>query len=41
MEVFDQIEIVPIYQTSLILLNILCGAIILDERDMYQWYELL
>jgi hypothetical protein len=41
MENYDQIEIVPIYQTSLILLNIICGAIILDERDMYRWFELI
>ena len=32
MEVYDQVEIVPIYQSALILLNILCGAIILDEK---------
>lgn len=41
MEMYEQIEVVPIYQSSLILLNILCGGIILNEEAMYQWYELL
>ena len=40
MEVYDQVETVPIYQTSLILLNIACGSIVMNERMLYSWDEL-
>ena len=40
MEVYDQIEIIPIYQTALILLNITSGSIILNEMEMYHAYQL-
>jgi hypothetical protein len=32
---YDQIEIVPIYQASLILLNMLCGSVIMKESSDY------
>ena len=38
MELYDQVEIIPVYESSLILMNIACGAIILNEKDMYTWY---
>jgi len=41
MKSYDQIEIIPIYQTFLILLNMASGAIILNEQKMYKWYELV
>lgn len=31
MEIYDQIDIIPIYQTALILFNMMGGAIILNE----------
>ena len=33
MEVYEQVEIIPIYQSALILLNILAGAIVLNEAQ--------
>jgi hypothetical protein len=41
MEVYDQIEIVPIYQSSIIMMNICAGAIIMNEKQFYSWGELL
>jgi|TARA_B110000285_G_C14620309_1_gene378824 uncharacterized membrane protein len=35
MEVYDQVEIIPIYQTSLILFNIVSGSIVLNQVEMY------
>lgn len=35
MHLYDQIEIVPIYQASLILLNMLCGSVIMKESNDY------
>jgi len=35
MENYDQIDIDPIYQASIILFNMLSGAIILNEKQMY------
>ena len=40
MEIYDQIEIIPIYQTALILLNITSGSIILNEIEVYHTYQL-
>ena len=36
MENYDQIDIDPIYQASIILFNMLSGAIILNEKEMYE-----
>ena len=36
-EFYDQVEVMPIYLTLLIFLNIFCGAVILDEYMMYTW----
>ena len=41
MENYDQIEIVPIYESSLILMNIICGCLILSEYELYEWQQLL
>ena len=35
MELYEQIDIIPIYQTALILFNMMGGAIILNEQEMY------
>ena len=40
-ELHKQNQVIPIYETSLIMLNILCGAIILNERKYYENTELL
>lgn len=41
MALYDQIEIVPIYQASLILLNMLSGVVIMQESSKYQSSELI
>ena len=40
MESFDQISIDPIYEISLMIFNMLGGAIVLDEQKMYSWARL-
>jgi hypothetical protein len=35
MSVYDQLETVPIYQSSLVIYSMISGAIILDEKSMY------
>lgn len=40
MRIYSQLEIQPVYQTSLILFNLFCGAIILDEQRLYTNVEL-
>ena len=40
-EFYDQVEVIPIYSTMLIFLNMLCGAVILDEYLMYTSDELI
>jgi len=35
MEVYNQAEIGPIYSSALILMNMLSGIIILNEKDLY------
>ena len=40
MESFDQISIDPIYEISLMIFNMLGGAIVLDEQRMYSWPRL-
>ena len=41
MEVYNQAEIGPIYSSSLILLHMLCGGIILNEKDLYSRLEVV
>ena len=41
MRIYPQLEIQPIYETSLIVFNLFCGAIILDEKKMYTSTELV
>ena len=41
MEIYDQIDIIPIYQTALILFNMMGGAVILNEQAWYTWAELI
>lgn len=41
MELFDQVDNMPIYQSSLILLNIAAGAIVMQEAKLYKWWEFL
>jgi len=35
---YEQMEIIPIYQSSIILTNVLCGAIIFQEMQKYNWW---
>ena len=35
MELYDQVDTIPIYQSSLILLNIASGAIVMQESKLY------
>lgn len=41
MRLYPQLEIQPIYLVSLILCNLLAGAIILDEASIYSVVELI
>lgn len=41
MKNYDQAEIGPINESSLILLNLICGGIILNEQKLYLWWELV
>ena len=41
MELFEQVDVIPVYQSSLILLNIAAGSIILEERKLYSGQEML
>ena len=41
MEVYPAIEMMPVYMTFEIIMNMLCGAIILNEAQMYDVKELL
>lgn len=38
---YDQVEVMPIYNTFLIFMNMFCGAVILDEYKMYSVGEML
>ena len=38
---YDQAEIGPLNESMLILLNLLCGGIILNEQKLYKWWELI
>lgn len=38
---YDQVEVIPIYNTFLIFMNMICGAVILDEYKMYSVGEML
>jgi len=40
MEFYDQIEVIPIYNTLLIFMNLLCGSVLLDEYEMYTFVEM-
>ena len=40
MEAFDQISIDPIYEISLMIFNMLGGAIVLNEVRIYSWWRL-
>jgi hypothetical protein len=40
MEVYNQAEIGPIYSSALILMNMLSGVIILDEKELYTTREM-
>ena len=40
MKFYDQLEVVPVYQTCLMILWILTGLIILDEKQFYGGLQL-
>lgn len=41
MEMYPAIEMMPIYHTFVILLNMMCGLIVLDEKDQYSIQQLI
>lgn len=41
MDMYPAIEMMPVYNTFLILMNMFCGAVILNEYKMYTVPELL
>lgn len=38
---YDQLEVVPIYQSSIIINGILCGALLLDEVRFYSFNSII
>ena len=38
---YDQMEIIPIYQSSVILNNVLCGGIIFNEFSRYVYWKVI
>eukprot|EP00347_Sterkiella_histriomuscorum_P002196 403369096 len=38
---YNQLEVIPIYQSSVILNNILCGGLIFNEFQLYTWWQML
>ena len=41
MKFYDQLQVIPVYQTSMMILWILTGLVILDEKAFYSGRELL
>lgn len=41
MELYEQVDTIPIYQTSLILFNLAAGAIIMQEARLYTFREFM
>lgn len=41
MENYEQLNATPIYESSLIMMNITCGIIIMNDSQLYEWYELM
>lgn len=41
MEIYPAVELMPVYNTFQILANIVCGALILDEKSMYTFTEFI
>ena len=39
LQLFPQVAIIPIYETTLIMMNLFCGAIILNERENWEFLE--
>jgi hypothetical protein len=37
---YDQMQIIPIYQSAIILTNVLCGAIIFQEMNKYKDWKI-
>lgn len=37
---FDEVQVVPIYEASTVLFNLFCGCIILNEKQQYMWYQI-
>ena len=40
MKYYDQVEVVPIFQTCLMIMWITSGLIVLNEKKFYSWLEL-
>ena len=38
---YNQLEVVPIYQSSVIINNIICGGVIFNEFRLYSWWQML
>jgi hypothetical protein len=41
MKIYDQLEVVPINQMSLMSMNLLFGLVLLNESAYYSWGELI
>ena len=41
MSMYEQISVMPIYESGLVMFNIICGAVILREDKVYTKLELL
>lgn len=41
MELYDQVDTIPIYQSSIILLQITAGALIMKESKLYEFWEFI
>ena len=41
MSMYEQISVLPIYESGLVMFNIICGTVILNEGTVYTWKELI
>jgi hypothetical protein len=37
---YEQLEVIPVYQSSIIFTNILFGAVVFQEIKNYKWYNM-
>jgi len=41
MELYEQVDTVPIYQSSIIIMNVVAGVVVMQESELYTSYEFL